>query len=345
MSVVERLQQKVAHGTLRGDAEQEAAARRLQRLAEELEAYRPGIFRRNHPPRGLYLWGEVGRGKSMLMDLFFEAAAVSPKRRVHFNDFMAEVHALLHTLRQQEHVRDPLPLVARQMEQRLLCFDELQVEDVADAMIIGRLFEHLLARGTVIVATSNTPPDRLYQHGLNRPLFLPFIALIKQRLDVLSLSGVDYRRGLDGEHYHVGPGGEAAMDSAWQALGGAHESSHTLHVLGRQLAVKRAADGAARFTFAELCEAPLGPADYLKLTECFHTILIDAVPLLTPAARDAARRFTVLIDTLYDRRVRLICSAAAGPDALNPQGEESFKRTVSRLLEMRSNAYIAKGKL
>lgn len=341
MTVLQRFQRSVVSGTLRKDAAQEAAVQRLQHVANEIEAWRPGLFSRRTPPRGLYLWGDVGRGKSMLMDLFFESVAVTPKRREHFNAFMAEAHALLHEMRQQ-HVRDPIPLVARRLEQRLLCFDELQVEDVADAMIIGRLFEHLFARGTVVVATSNTAPDRLYQHGLNRPLFLPFIGLIKQRMEIVSLMGHDYRRGLEGEHYHVGPDADAAMDAVWTALGGAAEQARTLTVLGRALPVPRAMEVAARFTFQDLCDRPLAAPDYLALADTFSTILIDHIPVL--AARDPARRFTILIDTLYDKRVRLICSAAAEPDALYPGGAESFQRTVSRLLEMRSSAYIAKGK-
>jgi cell division protein ZapE len=341
MSVLQRFRSSVVSGALRKDAAQEAAVQRLQHVADEIEAWRPGLFARRTPPRGLYLWGDVGRGKSMLMDLFFESVPVAPKRRVHFNAFMAEAHALLHEIRQQ-HVRDPIPLVARRLEQRLLCFDELQIEDVADAMIIGRLFEQLFARGCVVVATSNTAPDRLYQHGLNRQLFLPFIASIKQRMEVVSLMGHDYRRGLTGDGYHVGPDAGAAMDAAWTALGGAAEQTRTLTVLGRSLRVPRAVDGAARFTFKELCDTPLAAPDYLALADTFPTLLIDDIPVLT--ARDPARRFTILIDTLYDKRVRLICSAAAEPDGLNPGGEESFQRTASRLLEMRSNAYIAKGK-
>jgi cell division protein ZapE len=340
--VLERFRNSVGSGALRKDAAQEAAVRRLQHVADEIAAWRPGVFSRKPPPRGLYLWGDVGRGKSMLMDLFFESVPVAPKRRVHFNAFMAEVHTLLHDIRRQEHVRDPIPLVARKLEQRLLCFDELQVEDVADAMIIGRLFEHLFARGTVVVATSNTAPDRLYQHGLNRQLFLPFIGLIKQRMEIVSLMGHDYRRGLTGDHYYVGLDAEAALDAAWAALGGAAEHMRTLAVLGRSLCIPRAVGDAARFTFQELCEAPLAAPDYLALADAFSTILIDHVPVL--AARDPARRFTILVDTLYDKRVRLICSAAAEPDGLYPGGAESFQRTVSRLLEMRSNAYIAKSK-
>ncbi len=331
----------MAGGRLRHNAAQRAAAQRLQHVAEDITAWKPGLFSRRHAPRGLYLWGDVGRGKSMLMDLFFESVVVAPKRRVHFNAFMAEAHALLHDIR-QSHVRDPLPVVAQRLEQRLLCFDELQVEDVADAMIIGRLFEKLFARGAVIVATSNTPPDRLYQHGLNRQLFLPFIALIKQRMDVVSLMGHDWRRGLAGDNYHVGPDAAAAMDAAWSELGGRNEAARSLTVLGRTLPIPHAVDGAARFPFPALCEEPLGAPDYLALAETFATVLIDDIPVLGPDRRDAARRFTVLIDTLYDQRVRLVCSAAAPPDRIYRGDDPSFSRTVSRLLEMRSNAYIAK---
>lgn len=341
MSVLSQYRALAADGTITSDPRQQAAAERLDRLAFDLAEWRPGFFRRNAPPRGLYLWGGVGRGKSMLMDLFFAAAEVPAKRRVHFNAFMAEVHALLHDLRQQAHVRDPLPEAAKRLEQRLLCFDEFQVEDVADAMILGRLFEHLLARGTVIVATSNTPPDRLYHHGLNRPLFLPFIAILKARLDVVHLAGSDYRRAFSGEAYQTGPEAAAAMDAIWASLGGDHAHATTLTVLGRRLAVPRAAKGAARFAFADLCERPLGSADYLALTGAFDTLVIDAIPVFGPASREAAKRFQTLIDILYDRGVRLYCSAAAAPDALFPESD-GFARTVSRLLEMRASAYISR---
>jgi len=338
MNVLTQLRSSVASGALKHDAAQDEAALRLQRLAEELETWRPGLFLRRPRPRGLYLWGEVGRGKSMLMDLFCETVAVASKRRVHFNAFMAEVHVALHEIRRDRRVRDPIPEVARRLHLGLLCFDELQVEDVADAMILGRLFEQLFARGCVVVATSNTAPDRLYQHGLNRQLFVPFIGLIKQRMEIVSLMGRDWRRGFSGTRYHVGLGADAAMDAAWKGLGGDCERPQTLTVLGRSAAVPRAVDGAARFSFAQLCEQPLGPADTLAIADAFRIVLIDHIPVLGAADRDAARRFTILIDTLYDRGVGLICSAAAEPDRLFPGG--GFERTVSRLHEMRSDAYI-----
>jgi cell division protein ZapE len=340
MSVVASYQALVAAGRIQRQDDQEAAAGRLDRLAHDIAAWRPGYFRKIAPPRGLYLWGDVGRGKSMLMDLFFAEVAVAPKRRLHFNDFMAEAHALLHGLRQIEHLRDPLPEVAKRLEQKLICFDEFQVEDVADAMILGRLFEHLLARGTVIVATSNTPPDRLYQHGLNRGLFLPFIAVLKQRMAVVHLGGEDHRRAFGGELYQTGPGAAAMMDEAWQALGGSLELPAQLDVLGRRLAVARTAGKAARFSFAQVCEKPLGPADYLAIAAAFTTVVIDDIPVFGASSRDAARRFQTLIDTLYDKRVRLICSAAAAPDGLFPESD-GFARTVSRLLEMRGGAYTS----
>ena len=260
MSVLERYRATVAEGHISFDRAQEEAAERLDRLAIAVEEFKPGFFRKKAPPRGLYLWGDVGRGKSMLMDLFFADLAVQPKRRVHFNLFMAGVHALLHKLRRDDAVSDPLPLAAEELHQKVLCFDEFQVEDVADAMILGRLFEQLFHRGTVIVATSNTPPERLYLGGLNRQLFLPFIALIEQRMAVFELSGKDHRRDFAGDRYVAGPTGPAAMDRVWRALGGQYEHMRTLTVLGRALTVPRATAKAARFTFAELCDAPLGAA-------------------------------------------------------------------------------------
>jgi cell division protein ZapE len=343
----------VANGELAPDAAQEAAARRLQALADALLNHKPRLFfRAIPPPKGVYLWGDVGRGKSMLMDLFFEAARLRAQQRIHFNAFMVETHARIHAAR-QEGVDDPIASVARMAarEAALLCFDEFQVTDVADAMILGRLFEHLLDAGVVIVATSNMPPQRLYEGGLNRQLFLPFIAMLEQRLEIVELNGpIDHRlrrlSTLDTYVTPLGPEASAKMDGAWLRLtdreGG---RPATLKVLGRKLRVPQAAKGVARFAFDDLCRQPLAAADYLAIARQFHTVLIDGIPMLSSAERDEARRFTVLIDTLYDENVKLICSAAARPDALYPDGEgaEAFRRTASRLVEMQSDTYLRQG--
>jgi cell division protein ZapE len=345
----------LAHGDLVPDEAQASAAARLQLLATELRGYR--LQKRLFlpapvPPRGLYIWGDVGRGKSMLMDLFFDAASLSRKERIHFNAFMVEIHARLHEERKRGG-DDPIAPVARQIADgaALLCFDEFQVRDVADAMILGRLFEQLFALGVVIVATSNTPPQRLYEGGLNRQLFLPFIAMIEERLDTLELNGPhDYRlRRLSQVNTYMGPLGpaaDAAMDSAWLRLTDQPRGSpQTLTVLGRKLRVPQAARGVARFTFAELCCAPLAAADYLEIARHYHTLLIDRIPVMGPEQRDAARRFITLIDTLYDQNVKVICSAAAAPDGLYAVGDgaDAFRRTASRLVEMRSEDYLKRG--
>jgi cell division protein ZapE len=298
------------------------------------------------------------------MDLFFQAAPAKPKRRVHFNAFMLDVHGRIHAERAKAGTTDPIPPVARALaaEARLLCFDEFQVGDVADAMILGRLFEHLFAAGTVIVATSNTPPDRLYEGGLNRQLFLPFIAEIKQRLEVVELNGsTDYRlqrlSGLPVYLTPLGPASDAAMDMDWQKLtdsnisigapAGAFARARpmTLTVLGRKLVVPQAARGVARFSFHDLCEKPLAAPDYLAIAQNFHTILIDRIPALDESKRNEARRFMLLIDTLYDEGVKLVCSAAAPPDLLYPAGDgsDAFRRTASRLAEMQSEDYLKRG--
>lgn len=351
-----RYRQALAEGALKPDHAQQVAAEKLNALARHLAKYRPGrfsFFGRSKPPRGLYIWGDVGRGKSMLMDLFFADAAIEPKRRVHFNGFMADVHARLHAERAKPEVSDPIPAVARALavEARLLCFDEFQVTDVADAMILGRLFEQLLEAGTVIVATSNVAPENLYEGGLNRQLFLPFIALIQTRMDVLKLSGpVDYRlHRLSGHPVYLVPLSRetgAAMDAAWQRLtDSAHGKPMRLTVFGRSLLVPEAARGVARFSFADLCEKPLAAADYLEIARQFHTVLVDRIPLLDPDHRDTARRFVLLIDTLYDQGVKLICSAESAPDQLYPAGDgaEAFRRTASRLAEMQSDDYLRRG--
>jgi cell division protein ZapE len=272
---------------------------------------------------------------------------------VHFNAFMTDVHARLHVERGKGDAADPIPAVARALaaEARLLCFDEFQVTDVADAMILGRLFDRLFAEGVTIVATSNTPPDRLYEGGLNRQLFLPFIEEIKQRLEVVELNGpTDYRlQRLSGVKVYMTPLGaeaDAAMDAAWRQLTDTIRGKpYSLVVLGRQLPVPQAARGVARFDFRDLCARPLAAADFLAVAQRFHTLLLDHIPLLTPEMRNEARRFILLIDTLYDEGVKLICSAAVPADQLYAEGDgaEAFRRTASRLAEMQSEDYLRKG--
>ncbi len=344
----------VALGALRADVAQEKTARKLHTLAQQLGEKRGfWFFKRPQAPKGFYIWGDVGRGKTLLMDLFFAEAALAAKRRAHFNSFMVDVHARIHAERQRAGSSDPIPVIAQAIAEsaRLLCFDEFQVTDVADAMILGRLFDKLFADGVTIVATSNTPPDRLYEGGLNRQLFLPFIEEIKQRLEVLELNGpIDYRlQRISGLKVYLTPLGrdaDAAMDAAWQRLTDSKRGKPaSLSVLGRTVRVPQAARGVARFDFGDLCAQPLAAADFLAVAQEFHTILLDRIPALTPEMRNEARRFILLIDTLYDEGVKLVCSAAAPPEALYPQGDgaEAFRRTASRLAEMQSEDYLRRG--
>lgn len=355
MPLIALYKDAVAKGELRTDPAQERAVTRLNTLAQQL-GRKPGfsLFRKAEPaPKGLYIWGDVGRGKTLIMDFFFEEAPVARKRRAHFNSFMVDVHARIHAERQKAGHDDPIPPVARALadEARLLCFDEFQVTDVADAMILGRLFDQLFAAGVTIVATSNTPPDRLYEGGLNRQLFLPFIAEIKQRLDVLELNGpTDYRlQRLSGVPVYLtplGPDADAAMDAAWTRLTDGKPGKPTsLTVLGRKLAVPLAARHVARFDFKDLCAQPLAAADYLSVAQHFDTVLLDHIPQMGPEMRNEARRFILLIDTLYDEGVKLVCSAAAPPDELYTDGDgaEAFRRTASRLAEMQSEDYLRRG--
>ena len=351
-------------GGLKADPMQELAAEKLQSLYHALLHYQPqsgaagwrqrlGIARRlkAEAPQGLYLYGSVGRGKSMLMDLFFEVAPVERKRRVHFHAFMAEVHDRLHAWRAKTKgtEADPLPELAGDLAEEawLLCFDEFVVTQIADAMILARLFEALFARGVVVVATSNFEPDRLYEGGLQRERFLPFIEVLKQRLDILDLGrGTDYRldrlMGMQVYYSPLDTAAEAALDQAFaQLTEGAEVGPDSLTVKGRTLEVSQAARGVARFTFAELCEQPLGAGDYLAIAEAFHTVVLSGIPEMGPEKRNEARRFMTLIDALYEHRTKLICSAAAAPELLYPSGSgaEEFQRTVRRPYEMQAADY------
>jgi cell division protein ZapE len=348
--------QRLAQNEIESDAAQAALAARLDALETQLAAYRPKngglskIFGKPQaPPKGLYIWGSVGRGKTMLMDLFFEDTSFEPKRRAHFHEFMADVHERIAKARVAVP-GDPIPHVAKQIakEARLLCFDEMHVTDIADAMILGRLFEALFAAGTVVVTTSNAKPSELYKNGLNRQLFLPFIALLERHLEVIELGAqkdfrLDKLSGLQLYFYPADASAKAALDAHWARLTGNHPGKpRTIEVLGRKVPVPLASMGVARFDFKDLCDTPLGANDYLHIAHAFHTVLIDGIPLLTPDRRDVARRFITLIDALYDNRICLIASAAAEPSALYRKGDGSglFERTASRLTEMRSEAYL-----
>jgi cell division protein ZapE len=365
VSLSDRYRDLVASGRIRGDAEQERVVARLEALRVALAAApsprkpgwrdRLGLGPRVAAPagqRGLYIHGPVGRGKSMLMDLFHEAAEL-PSRRVHFHAFMLEIHERLHRRRQRQAEADAIGPVAREIaaETRLLCFDEFQVTNIADAMILGRLFAGLFDAAVTVVATSNTAPRDLYAGGLQRERFLPAIALLEERLEILELGGgLDYRRdrirGMSVYHTPPGPAATRALDRAFADLtGGAVPEPAEIAVQGRILRLSRTAKGVARATFAELCGQPLGPADFLALARAFHTLVLDDVPELTAERRNEVRRFVTLIDALYEHRTKLVCSAAAPPDSLHLAGDHAaeFRRTASRLHEMQSAAYLAAG--
>jgi len=336
------------------DAAQLAAAQRLQRFYDELVAFKAA--RRNrlrkwlvHPPlpRGVWFWGGVGRGKSFLMDCFYAAVPYRRKRRVHFHAFMREIHARLKSL---ENAADPLALAAAQVAQetRLMCFDEFHVADIADAMILGRLMEKLFAAGVVFCITSNYPPDGLYPDGLHRERLLPMIALLKEKLDVIEVdAGIDYRlRALEGAPVYLSPDDAAAKESMLRTFVEiAHGAGHTrpLIIEGREIPVVQRAPGVAWFDFTTLCGGLRSQNDYLEIAHHFHTVFISGVPQMGAEMANEARRFTWLIDVLYDHRVKLVIAAATPADRLyvsGPQAHE-FMRTVSRLFEMRSHAYLA----
>jgi cell division protein ZapE len=356
---------RLADGDLTADAGQRMALDHLDRLLGDLAAAdRPALFRKAMAPRGLYLWGPVGRGKSMLMDMFFEAAPMLRKRRAHFHAFMAEVHHLMNAWRSGTpasrrarfgHGRgdDPIPPLADLIvkDARLLCFDELQVTDIADAMILGRLFQALFERGVTLVSTSNRPPDDLYRDGINRQLFLPFIVLLKTRMEIVEIAGPIDHRGVEARRRQawfspIDPDNEREFDALWlETLAGARETGVTLEVLGRKEHWPRASDGRLRAHFASLCAHALGPEDYLAIAEAFQIVFLEAVPRMGPERRNEARRFATLIDTLYEARARLVVLAAGEPETLYPSGDLAFEfeRTVSRLREMRSASWLEGG--
>lgn len=345
------------------DQAQADIARCFDDLAQQLADWRVpqrGLWRvfakrgaGGEAPRGLYIHGQVGRGKTMLMDMFFEHVDFAPKRRLHFHEFMGEVHDRIAVARKSVE-GDPIPRVAEEIarESRLLCFDELHVTDIADAMILGRLFEAMFEDGIVVVATSNAMPEELYKDGLNRNLFVPFIGMIEKRMLVVELdSAEDYRlQKLAGRPLYFTPADETAraqMDQIFKDLTGLEEGQATeIEVKGRKVEVPAAADGVARFSFEALCARPLGSTDYLAIARQFHTVMIDGIPQLSSAKRNEARRFVNLIDTLYDQRVSVIVSAETEVDGIYKQGDGVFffERTMSRLIEMRSSEYLTKRK-
>jgi cell division protein ZapE len=357
----------IASGAIEADPAQQRAAEAFAALEQRLSGYKPikkqGLLGRlfadkgEPPPRGLYVHGEVGRGKTMLMDLFFQQSQVSHKRRAHFHEFMAEVHERIYAYRQniargEIDDADVIGLTAHAIfdEAWLLCFDEFHVTDIADAMILGRLFARLFGLGTVVVATSNVAPDDLYKGGLNRALFLPFIAQITNHMDVMRLDArTDFRlEKLAGAKMWLtnDPEAEFVLNRAWGRLTGrAPCKPRDIAIKGRKLHVPCSAHGVARFSFADICEQPLAASDYLRLAHDYHTILIDRIPVMDYADRNAAKRFISLIDTLYDNGVKLMASAAADPVSLYvaTDGVEAneFKRTSSRLIEMSSESYLA----
>ena len=344
---------RLADGRLKSDPAQARAVEQLQLLGNRLKDWRTSggmqildllRGRTTRVPRGLYLFGDVGRGKTMLMDLFYESIDFPQRKRVHFHPFMREIHSLIRQMRAR-HEGDVMPMVADAMmaQTRLLCLDELHVSDIADAMILGRLFEALFARDLVVVATSNTPPAGLYKDGLNRSLFLPFIELIEDKMEVLQLDAqLDYRRDhfLNTPHFFIPADARARrqLDELWAHLaGGVPPHGGGLEVAGRRIPIPRMGGGMARFSFADLCSKPLGSSDYLALCEHFHTFFLEDIPQLPPERYNEARRFIKLVDTLYDQKRRLIASSMVEPDEIYVAGKgaDEFTRTSSRLTEMR----------
>lgn len=368
VTVAQRYDALVARGEIDRDPAQERLTRALDRLIGDICEKRISskssslgwLFAKRRGPepvRGLYIYGGVGRGKTMLMDLFFELVPANRKRRVHFNAFMAEVHDRINRHRQalkrgETREDDPIPPVARALadEAWVLCFDEFSVTDIADAMILSRLFSALFANGVVLVATSNVAPDDLYRDGLNRALFLPFVQVLKQHTEVFALdAGKDYRQEqLNGVPVYITPLGETAdrlMDKAWEAMTrGVPTEKEEIVVKGRHVAVPHAAGRSARFSFHDLCENPLGARDYLAIVGRYDTIFIDRIPVLDDSKRNETKRLILLVDTLYDSGTRLVVSAETSPSGLHvgKRGHEAFEfeRTASRLTEMQGKDWL-----
>lgn len=369
MPIRKAYESRVRKGRIERDQAQEEVVALIDALCEELESYTPasksaalgwlfGGKPSSEPPRGLYIWGGVGRGKSMLMDMFFERVEIAKKRRVHFHAFMAEVHAAIFKYRQalkKGEVKgdDPIGPVAGGVakEATLLCFDEFSITDIADAMILGRLFKVLFSRGVVLVSTSNVAPSDLYKDGLNRDLFLPSIELLETHMEVVRLDArTDYRMqklaGAETFHVPVGAAATEALDSTFKTLTGSDGGKWTtLKVLGRAIDVPEARGNVARFSFKDLCAKPLGARDYLEIARHYHSVIVDDIPVLKASQRNEAKRFITLIDTLYEGHIKFFASAEAEPDKLfeGTDGREAFEfeRTVSRLNEMRSAEYLA----